>query len=319
MSNQSYPVIFGEVLHDCFPDGSRILGGAPFNVAWHCQAFGLQPLLISRIGEDQLGNEVLAAMNDWGMKTEGLQIDSIHATGKVNVSFNNNEPSYEIVENSAWDFISSQEIPELNKESILYHGSLALRSPVAAQCLESIKQSTLKSIFIDINLRSPWWNKSLIKNIMQNSQWLKINSDELNLIVLDVQNQDVLNQDVLNYNEQNQDVQNQDNQSIESKARFLLSNLQLELIIVTLGASGAIAISKNEICMVEPENTVNVIDTVGAGDAFTSVLLLGLYNTWPLQETLNRAQQFASKVVGIRGATTQDKNFYQPFIQNWSL
>jgi len=294
MSNQSSPVIFGEVLYDCFPDGSHVLGGAPFNVAWHCQAFGLQPQFVSRIGKDQLGQEVHAAMLDWGMKTEGIQFDSVHATGKVNVSFNDNEPSYDIVENSAWDYIDSQLLPVLKKESVLYHGSLALRNPVAAQCLESIKQCVSNQIFVDINLRAPWWGSALINNIIQDSRYLKINTDELNLIVTDEQN-------------------------IESKARYLLTHLQLDLIVVTQGASGAIAISQNETCLVHPEKKVNIMDTVGAGDAFTSVLLLGLHKAWPLQETLDRAQQFASKVVGLRGATTKDKNFYKTFIKNWSL
>lgn len=294
MNNQSFPVIFGEVLYDCFPDGARVLGGAPFNVAWHCQAFGLQPLFISRVGDDQLGQEVQAAMLDWGMNTDGLQIDSEYATGRVNVSFNDNEPSYDIVENSAWDFINSQELPELSNESLLYHGSLALRHPAAAQCLESIKQYLSHSIFVDINLRAPWWNRALINNIMKNSRWLKINADEINLIVAGRQN-------------------------TEYKARYLLSHLQLDLIVVTLGAAGALGISENEICLVHPEKTVSIVDTVGAGDAFTSVLLLGLYKAWPLQEMLGRAQAFASKVVELRGATTNDKSFYQSFIKSWSL
>lgn len=294
MKNQTAPVIFGEVLYDCFPDGSQVLGGAPFNVAWHCQAFGLQPLLISRVGNDSPGDNVIAAMQNWGMKIDGLQVDSDHATGRVTVSFNENEPSYDIVENSAWDFLNSQALPKLDKKSILYHGSLALRNPVAAQCLQTIKQSISKSIFVDINLRSPWWSMSLINNIMQDSHWLKINTDELDLIV-------------------------EGSQNMENKARHLLTDLPLDLIVVTQGAAGAIAMSQEETCSVQPEISVDVIDTVGAGDAFTSVLLLGLHKTWSLQVTLERAQQFASKVVGLRGATTQDKTFYQPFIKNWSL
>lgn len=294
MSTQSSPVIFGEVLYDCFPDGTRILGGAPFNVAWHCHAFGLQPLFISRIGDDELGLGVQSAMRDWGMKTNGLQIDSEHATGRVNVSFKDNEPIYDIVENSAWDFIESNMLPGLNKNSVLYHGSLALRNPVAAECLNTIKQSVSNSTFVDINLRSPWWNLPLINNIISHCKWLKINSDELNLIVTDDRN-------------------------IENKARYLFSHLQLDLIVVTQGANGAIAINENETYSVFPETTVTIIDTVGAGDAFTSVLLLGLHKSWSLQKMLERAQHFASEVVGLRGATTQDKNFYQPFIKKWSL
>lgn len=98
-------VIFGEVLFDCFPDGKRVLGGAPFNVAWHCQAFGMKPLLISRVGNDTPGEEIQQAMADWGMTTAGLQLDLQHPSGVVDVQFVEGEPVYSIVENSAWDFI----------------------------------------------------------------------------------------------------------------------------------------------------------------------------------------------------------------------
>jgi len=294
VNNSSFPVIFGEVLFDCFPEGENILGGAPFNVAWHCQAFGLQPLLISRIGDDLLGEKVITAMRDWGMKTDGLQIDSEHATGRVNVSFYDNEPSYEIIEDSAWDFIDSRVLPELDKDSILYHGSLALRNPVSAQCLDVIKKTISSSVFVDINLRTPWWNMSDIYNSIQNSQWLKINADELNVIL-------------------------PEKECINNKARYLLEHLELELIVVTQGASGAFAMTNKDDFYVHPENTVTIVDTVGAGDAFTSVLLLGLHKLWPFDTTIKRAQQFASRVVGLRGATTQNKDFYKPFIEDWSL
>lgn len=292
--NHTGPVIFGEVLFDCFPDGSRVLGGAPFNVAWHCQAFGLQPLFISRVGNDPLGQKVRSAMLDWGMVTSGLQLDSTHATGIVDVSFHDGEPSYNIVENSAWDFIDHQATPEIDTHSILYHGSLALRNPIAASSLANLKQQCSKSIFIDVNLRSPWWDSSLIKKIIQNGQWIKLNVDELALIV-------------------------PHEQDTEARIRYLLSHLDVELIVVTQGDAGALAASHNEWCSVHPDNISNVVDTVGAGDAFSSVLLLGLYKDWPLQQILNRAQQFASAVVGQRGATTQDKTFYKPFIKAWGL
>jgi len=287
-------VVFGEVLFDCFPDGGRILGGAPFNVAWHCQAFGLQPLLISRVGNDPLGREVRSAMLDWGMDTSGLQTDSDHATGVVDVSFHDGEPSYKIVENSAWDFIDHQATPEINKYNVLYHGSLALRNPVAASSLAYLKQQCSKSIFIDVNLRPPWWDQSLIDNIIQNGQWIKLNVDELALMV-----------------PQEEDT--------EARIRYLLAHLDVELIIVTRGDAGAIAATHNEWCSVQPDTTSHVVDTVGAGDAFSSVLLLGILKTWPLQKILNRAQQFASAVVCQRGATTQDKTFYEPFIKAWDL
>jgi len=287
-------VVFGEVLFDCFPDGSRVLGGAPFNVAWHCQAFGLHPLFISRVGDDPLGREVRSAMSDWGMDTSGLQLDSTHATGIVDISFHDGEPSYNIVENSAWDFIDHQSLPEIDKQCILYHGSLALRNSVAAGSLTNVKQQCSKSIFIDINLRPPWWEQLMIEKIIQNGQWIKLNVDELALIV-------------------------PEEEDTEARVRYLLSNLDVELIVVTQGDAGAMAASHDAWCSVHPDNTSHVVDTVGAGDAFSSVLLLGLHKAWPLQEILNRAQQFASAVVGQRGATIQDKSFYKPFINAWGL
>ena len=91
------PAVFGEVLFDRFEDGSSVLGGAPFNVVWHLQGFGLEPLLISRVGNDRLGEQVIAAMESWGMDTRGIQFDKDHPTGTVNVTLNNGQPTFDIV------------------------------------------------------------------------------------------------------------------------------------------------------------------------------------------------------------------------------
>lgn len=294
MINQYSPVIFGEVLYDCFPDGARVLGGAPFNVAWHCQAFGLHPLFISRVGDDQLGRDITAAMLEWGMNTQGLQLDSKHETGVVDVTFNEGEPSYDIVKNSAWDFIDFAELPKLDKQSLLYHGSLSLRNSESERSYTLLKEHFPDSIFVDVNLRPPWWNLSQITTVLRDAQWVKLNLDELSLIVPN--ESETINQ-----------------------ARYLMAQYKLDLVVVTQGEQGAIAITKTEAFYVKPEHTTPVVDTVGAGDAFTSVLLLGLHKDWSLQQIIDRAQQFASEVVGLRGATTNDKTFYQPFINRWSL
>ena len=119
------PCIFGEVLFDHFPDGRRVLGGAPFNVAWHLQAFGESPLLVSRIGGDPEGETVAGAMSDWGLDRSGLQVDSRLPTGRVEVSIEDGEPHYDIVHPSAWDAIEPWE--PAGRCSLLYHGTLALR------------------------------------------------------------------------------------------------------------------------------------------------------------------------------------------------
>ena len=295
MKNSDKLCIFGEVLFDCFPDGSRILGGAPFNVAWHCQAFGLAPNFISRVGEDSDGEKIKRAMDEWGMNTSGLQKDPVHATGVVNVTFNNDEPAYDIVKNSAWDFIKIDELPQKIECQFIYHGSLALRSKTSAQALDDLRKNNAASVFVDINLRTPWWKQIDIRKIIAQAKWLKLNEEELSLIEAD-------------------------KKTTEDKISALFKSTDSEVIFLTRGGKGAMAVTvKSEQYDVVPDKTTSVVDTVGAGDAFSSVILTGIIKNWSLKDTLYRAQQFASAIVGIRGATIQDKNFYQPYIQDWKL
>ena len=119
--------IFGEVLFDCFPDGREVLGGAPFNVAWHLQAFGQSPLFVSSVGDDEEGRHIREAMSSWGMRLEGLQFDPEHPTGRVTVTLEGGEPSYDIVADTAYDFIDPNALPS-GEPGLIYHGSLALRS-----------------------------------------------------------------------------------------------------------------------------------------------------------------------------------------------
>lgn len=286
--------IFGEVLFDCFPDGNKVLGGAPFNVAWHCQAFGLSPLLVSRVGDDKQGHEILSAMTSWGMDTTGIQTDNEHKTGQVSVSFNHGEPEYDIVEHSSWDYIKNINFPYKEKHSVLYHGSLVTRNSVSENSLEEIKQEYAGSVFIDVNLRPPWWKIENIQKMMETARWVKLNIDELKLLVPETPG------------------------TIEM-ARYLIQHYSPELVVVTQGEKGAIAVTANEEFSIKPTSAKTVVDTVGAGDAFASVLLLGLYKDWPVETILARAQNFASNVVGLRGATTTDMAFYQPLLNEWKL
>ena len=125
--SQGRPVVFGEVLFDTFPDGAAVLGGAPFNVAWHLQGFGLDPLFISRIGDDEPGTRVLDTMRAWGMDIRGLQVDDDHPTGKVQVSLDHGQPSFSILADQAYDFIELEAAVGAATRAapaLLYHGSL---------------------------------------------------------------------------------------------------------------------------------------------------------------------------------------------------
>ena len=289
------PVIFGEVLFDCFPDGNAVLGGAPFNVAWHLQAFGQSPLMISSIGDDDLGGEVEAAMLDWNMTTVGLQHDADHPTGSVDIEFIGNEPRYSIVEHRAYDYIDPETLPPLPDNSLLYHGSLALRNPVSRQALATLKSRHTGTVFMDVNLRDPWWDKPFVLDLVDKAGWVKLNEDELSALG---------------------DCPG----AVETQAPAFLDAHSLNGLVVTLGDKGAIAVTDDgQMAKVAPAQALNVVDTVGAGDAFTSVLITGLAHDWPLDQVLKRAQEFASMIVERQGATVHDREFYQAMITEWGL
>ena len=291
-SAASGPVVFGEVLFDRFPDGSVVLGGAPFNVAWNLQALGLEPLLVSRIGRDELGRRIIDAMTGWGLDTGGVQRDPRQPTGTVEVTLADGEPRFEIAAGRAYDFITADELPATQPGGLLYHGSLALRSPPPRQALDRLRRRAAGT-FVDVNLRSPWWERTVVLDMLHGASWAKLNDDELLQLVPKEPDR-------------------------ERRASRLLAEASLECVVVTLGAEGAIAHGRDGwVHQPPPPSAGKVVDTVGAGDAFSSVVLCGLARGWGWPLILERAQDLARAVVGLRGATTTDPNFYAPFRRAW--
>lgn len=289
--------IFGEVLLDCFPDGRRVLGGAPFNVAWHLQAFGAGPRFISAVGADADGERIRAGMEDWGMLSTCLQTDPDHPTGRVQVSLHEGEPSYEIVSDVAYDFIRAP--AETDACGLVYHGTLALRQPVSAATLTGLKSAGPDLVFLDVNLRTPWWSREQTLALVTDADWVKLNRDELTLL---------------------SGVDHDRTMPVADLARELMSRHDLAGLLVTLGREGALGFAgDNPPVRVAPAGALEVVDTVGAGDAFAAVSILGIVYGWPLDKTLERAQLFASRVVGQRGATAANPELYAPFIDQWGL
>lgn len=290
--------IFGEVLFDHFPDGKRVPGGAPFNVAWHLQAFGAAPRFISRVGQDAEGDEIRAAMRGWDMDLSGMQIDPERPTGKVTVSFENGEPVYDIVEGCAYDAIDGASIAVSATDAscnLLYHGSLALRGGISRGALLQLVDTKPQTLFIDVNLRAPWWRRERVVEMLRQANWAKLNDDELGLL-------------------------GRRAQGLMLKPEEFLREFDLRGLVVTRGAAGAeLHTAEGEFMRVSPERQLDKVDTVGAGDAFASVMILGLAREWPLKLTLHRAQTFASKIVSRRGATVSDPDFYRPLVENWEL
>ena len=289
MKKETAICVFGEVLFDVFPDGQEVLGGAPFNVAWHLQALGDKPLFISRVGRDQPGHIISTAMQDWHMATMGLQYDDMHPSGRVEVRFEDDEPHYTIVPDCAYDFIAKEFLPEA-EQGLLYHGTLALRNETSRKALAQLKQKQHMAVFVDVNLRTPWWQKVLVQDWLTQARYAKLNEEELKLL-------------------------GNDRLSVDAAAQDMVQRYNLEQLIVTCGAAGAfVCTDAGDIETVQPRMAATVVDTVGAGDAFTAVYLHGLLQGWSVTKTLQAAQEFACKVVSLRGATSREESFYQDFL-----
>jgi len=293
------PIIFGEVLFDQFEDGAAVLGGAPFNVAWHLQGLGLAPLFISRVGSDAYGRRVMGMMQDWGMDVGGLQVDDEYPTGTVQVKLCEGQPEFTILPDQAYDHIERDAaLHAAGGEpcSLIYHGSLVARAAVSQQTLQALCADTMLPKFVDINLRAPWWNAAQVRDLLHNTTWVKFNDAELA---------------ALSGREQIPQAE------LADAAAAFRRQYNLELLIVTLGDQGAFMVTPTTVVNGAPVQAVKLMDTVGAGDSFSAVTILGLIQGWPLERILDRALEFAAAVCGIRGATTDRRDFYRTYLEKW--
>lgn len=294
------PVIFGEVLFDVFEDGSAVLGGAPFNVAWHLQGFGLRPLLISRIGQDEQGETVFMRMQQWGMDTQAVQIDPVYPTGRVNVCIQGGEPHYEIQTEQAFDKISSALVIDLISDlpcSLLYCGSLAQRDAVSRKALQRLMLEQDLPVFVDINRRPPWTDEAIISKTLHAAACVKMNEAELVIQTgLPVTDETTLQQAVM----------------------LLRNQHHIEHVYITRGDKGASHVSAAGMQTALAQQARSFVDSVGAGDAFASVCLLGQIRQWPVASTLARANAFAARICEQRGALIEDKSVYTDWLQEWA-
>ena len=295
------PVIFGEVLFDHFPDGSRVLGGAPFNVAWHLRGFGANPLVLSAVGEDDEGREVLERMTSWDLMTHGVQADPAHPTGRVTASVVDGQNRFEIAPDQAWDFVRTGAALRAAAEEpagLLYHGTLALRSDESWNTLRSLQGKIDAPSFVDINLREPWWTRDKLDWCLSTGNWIKLNDGEL--AELTAKPTDTF-------------------ETCRDAAITLARTHTIQGVIVTRGSEGALSVLGGEqVYQAAVAPVTNIVDTVGAGDAFSSVACLGLLQGWDHQTTLDRAAAFAADLCTIRGATTTDFGLYERHLAEWA-
>lgn len=272
----------GEALWDCLP-GSRKLGGAPANFAYHASQFGHEAYAVSAVGKDVLGDETLAEFDAKGLKYLMPRVD--HATGTVQVTLDEaGIPTYDIKENVAWDNIPFT--PELKKMAgqckAVCFGSLAQRSEVSRQTIYSFLDCTKRDCLriFDINLRQNFYTKEVLRESLRRCNVLKINDEELVIIGR-----------MFGY----------PGLDFENKCWLILGKYNLDMLILTCGVNGSYVFSRGAMSYLETPK-VDVVDTVGAGDSFTGSFTASILSGKPVHEAHKKAVEVSAYVCTQNGA-----------------
>jgi len=246
------PVLcFGEVLWDCLPTG-RFLGGAPLNVAYHLARLGRPSVLVSSLGQDELGREALAAVRAGGVNADHVTLRDDLPTGTVEVRLSpEGQASYTINQPVAWDRISTLPV-EANRAAALVFGSLSLRQDYNREALRALRKLVPGKHVCDINLRAPFDDTAPLMQDLRAVDLLKVNEEEAYRLTHLSPGKDKL----------------------ESVLRRLCELFGAEVVCVTLGAEGAVLWNGQSFHRASAPK-VQVADTIGAGDAFCAALVDG--------------------------------------------
>ncbi|MFG6486175.1 PfkB family carbohydrate kinase [Roseateles sp. BYS78W] len=280
-------LVLGEALVDQFSDGA-VPGGAPFNVARSLAWLGVPVGFISRIGADDAdGRLLLDSARRYGLDTAGLQRDAQHATGRVSVHEQaDGSHRFEIHADAAWDHI--EPVAVQREDGIAYFGTLAQRSAASRASLRAAVKHGRGLAFLDLNLRPGPDLRELAAESLMLADWVKVNEDELATLL--------------------------DWFAPEGVAA-LTGRFALQRLVVTRGAAGYALIGPAGDTLMAGEGVQQpqLVDTVGAGDAFTAMLLAGLALRRPLAVTLGLANRYAAAICGLRGPLPADPAALQPW------
>ncbi|MGJ3241411.1 MAG: carbohydrate kinase family protein [Opitutales bacterium] len=287
--NRSHVLCFGEVLWDCLPTG-LFLGGAPLNVAYHLTRLGNRATMVSAVGRDFLGDQTRERMDRLGLSTEALTVHDLLHTGVVTISLDEHgDATYAIREPVAWDRIPlSDAVRDAAPQAAgVVYGSLASRHDANRDTLLDLLKIAGGLKVYDVNLRAPYDDPERVLALSGPADVLKVNGDEL----FQLANGD--------------SPAKPSDANLEGAARTLANRVGVATVCITLGADGAALLHQDRFHRV-PGQPVRVVDTVGAGDAFSAALTHGLIETGghpdDPEALLARAVQLGSFVAGKPGA-----------------
>lgn len=280
------PVIvgIGEALWDVLPEGKKI-GGAPANFAYHVSQFGLDSLVVSAIGKDKLGEEIVENFNEKELTYHIPEVE--YPTGTVQVEIDQvGVPQYNIKENVAWDNIPfTKELEKIAKHTqAVCFGSLAQRSVVSRNTILSFldampKDDDVLKVF-DINLRQGFYSKEIICESLRRCNILKINDEELVTVSR---------------------LKGYPGIDLQDKCWILLGKYNLKMLILTCGVNGSYVFTPGNVSF-QPTPKVEVADTVGAGDSFTATFISSIIKGIPVEEAHKKAVEVSAYVCTQNGA-----------------
>ncbi len=295
MKNTDKTIIaYGEMLWDVLPNG-RQPGGGPMNVAVHLNNFGIPTFLISKIGNDNLGEELLAFLKQKNVPVKFVQKGETHLTGVVKANITDaKEVIYKIVQPVAWDYIQYRsEMEELvSRADIFVYGSLITRQEPSRNTLYTLLEKASYKVF-DVNLRPPHYNQERVNHLLEAADMVKMNHHELH--------------EITGWHTDVEDAQKQ--------MRFLANHFALQSVCVSLGEKGAWLLEAGQFYH-QPAFKVAVKDTIGSGDAFLAALLNKKIEGENPQECLKYACAVGAYVATQEGATPAiNAEIIEDFIQ----
>jgi len=285
-SDKTFTIVgLGEILWDMLPAGKQ-LGGAPANFAYHAQALGAKGVVVSCIGDDELGKEILSRLGGLGLDCRYIATDKAHRTGTVTVKLDENGvPDFTIHEDVAWDFIPPDAalLAIAARADAVCFGSLCQRSDVSRDTVRRFLKATKPDCLriFDINIRQSYYNKDIVHAMLETSNVLKLNDDELPVVT-----------ELL-------DIKGAESEILAE----LVARYDLRLVVLTRGAEGSRLYGPDGDSECKGIPPAKIADTVGAGDAFTAAVAVGLLRGDGLEQINAHANRVASFVCSQDGAT----------------
>ena len=288
-------LVIGEILFDIF-DKEKQLGGAPFNFAYHLKNLGFPVRYISRIGKDSHGKEILNILGQHRFNIDDIQNDDKHDTGTVIVQLSSSgNPTFHINTDVAYDYINylpKEHSSLIDRADLIYFGTLVQRSKQGFENIQKFMENRPPDTvcFYDINLRPNCYSEKVILTSLEYANVLKLNTQELYEC-----------KRIFRFSKGN-----------DAFIHFLMDKYALKIVAITMGDKGSGLYTKDGYFHSKTNRVSSIVDTVGAGDAYSSILALGIIKGWEPARMLYMASMFASRICEIRGAIPESREFYEP-------